>query len=60
MGEETYQIKVCVHDEVVAFAGAMSPKGELACEDEMYSPDRYKLESCNPEDTIPVATFFYE
>jgi hypothetical protein len=26
----------------------------------MYSPDRYKLESCNPEDTIPVATFFYE
>ena len=60
MGEEAYQIKVCVHDEVVAFAGAMNPKGELACEDEMYSPDRYKLESCNPEDTIPVATFFYE
>ena len=58
MGEETYQIKVCVHDEVVAFAGAMNPKGELTCEDEMYSPDRYKLESCNPEDTIPVATFF--
>ena len=58
MGEEAYQIKVCVHDEVVAFAGAMNPKGELACEDEMYSPDRYKLESCNPEDTIPVATFF--
>ena len=26
----------------------------------MYSSDRYKLESCNPEDTIPVATFFYE
>ena len=60
MGEEAYQIKVCVHDEVVAFAGAMNPKGELACEDEMYSSDRYKLESCNPEDTIPVATFFYE
>ena len=60
MGEEAYQIKVCVHDEVVAFAGAMNPKGELACEDEMYSPERYKLESCNPEDTIPVATFFYE
>ena len=37
MGEETYQIKVCVHDEVVAFAGAMNPKGELACEDEMSS-----------------------
>ena len=60
MKKETYQIKVFVHDEVVAFAGAMNPKGELACEDEMYSPDRYKLESCNPEDTIPVATFFYE
>ena len=43
MGKETYQIKVCVHDEVVAFAGAMNPKGELACEDEMYSPERYKL-----------------
>ena len=60
MGKETYQIKVCVHDEVVAFAGAMNPKGELACEDEMYSPERYKLESCNPEDSIPVATFYYE
>ena len=60
MGKETYQIKVCVHDEVVAFAGAMNPKGELACEDEMYSPERYKLESCNPEDTIQIATFFYE
>ena len=59
MKKETYQIKVCVHDEVVAFAGAMNPKGKLECnEDEMYSPDRYKLESCNPEDTIPVATFF--
>ena len=60
MKKVTYQIKVCVHDEVVAFAGAMNPKGELACEDESYSPERYKLESCNPEDTIPVATFFYE
>ena len=58
MKDQTYQIQVCVHDEVVAFAGAMNPKGELACEDEMYSSDRYKLESCNPEDTIPVATFF--
>ena len=60
MKDQTYQIQVCVHDEVVAFAGAMNPKGELACEDKMYSPERYKLESCNPEDTIPVATFFYE
>ena len=60
IGEEAYQINVCVHDEVVAFAGAMNPKGKLACEDEMYSPDRYKLESCNPEDSIPVATFYYE
>ena len=61
MKKETYQIKVCVHDEVVAFAGAMNPKGKLECNEyEMYSPDRYKLESCNPEDTIQIATFFYE
>ena len=61
MGEEAYLIQDYVHDEAVAFAGAMNPKGKLACnEDELYSPDRYKLESCNPEDTIPVATFFYE
>ena len=61
MGEEAYQIKDYFQDEVVAFAGAMNPKGKLESnEDEMYSPDRYKLESCNPKDTIPVATFFYE
>ena len=59
MGEEAYQIKDYFHDEVVAFAGAMHPKGSLAHNsDEMYSSDRYKLESWNPEDTIPVATFF--
>ena len=60
MKDQTYQITDYVHDEVVAFCGAMNPKGELACEDEMYSTELYKLESCNPEDTIPVATFFYE
>ncbi len=61
MGKETYQIKDYVHDEVVAFAGAMNIKGKLSCnEDEMYSTDRIELESYNPEDTIPVATFFYE
>ena len=61
MGEEAYQIKDYFHDEAVAFAGAMNPKGRLADnEDEMYSSDRYKLESWHPEDTIPVATFFYE
>ena len=59
MGEKAYQIKDYFHDEIVAFAGAINPKGKLACnEDEMYSSDRYKLESSNPEDTIPVATFF--
>ena len=61
MGEEAYQIKDYFHDEAVAFAGAMHPKGSLAHNsDEMYSSDRYKLESWNPKDTIPVATFFYE
>ena len=61
MGEEAYQIKDYFHDELVAFAGAMNPKGSLAHNsDEMYSSDRYKLESWNPEDAIPVATFFYE
>jgi len=61
MGEEAYKIQDYVHDEAVAFAGAMHPKGSLAHNsDEMYSSDRYKLESWNPEDTIPVATFFYE
>jgi len=61
MGEEAYKIQHYVHDEAVAFAGALNPKGKLAFnEDEIYSPDRYKLESCNPEDTIPVATFCYE
>ena len=61
MVEEAYQIKDYFHDAAVAFAGAMNPKGRLAHnEDEIYSSDRYKLESCNPEDTIPVATFFYE
>ena len=61
MGEEAYQIKDYFHDEAVAFAGAMNPKGSLAHNsDEMYSSDRYKLESWNPEDAIPVATFFYE
>ena len=61
MGAEAYQIKDYFHDEAVAFAGAMNPKGSLAHNsDEMYSSDRYKLESCNPEDSIPVATFYYE
>ena len=61
MGEEAYKIQDYVHDEAVAFAGALNPKGSLAHNsDEMYSSDRYKLESWNPEDTIPVATFFYE
>ena len=61
MGEEAYKIQDYVHDEAVAFAGALNPKGSLAHNsDEMYSSDRYKLESCNPEDTIPVGTFFYE
>ena len=58
IGEEAYQIKDYFHDEAVAFAGALNPKGKLACnEDEMYSTERLKSESCNPEDTIPVATF---
>ena len=53
MGEQTYQIKDYVHDEAVAFAGALNPKGKLAYnEDEMYSTDRYKLISDNPEDAI--------
>ena len=61
MGEEAYQIKDYVHDEVVAFCGAMNPKGKLEhSEDEMYSTELLKLESYNPKDTIPVATFFYE
>ena len=61
MREEAYKIQDYVHDEAVAFAGAMHPKGSLAHNsDEMYSSDRYKLESWNPEDTILVATFFYE
>ena len=61
MGQEAYQIKDYFHDEAVAFAGAMHPKGSLAHNsDEMYSSDPYKLESWNPEDTIPVAIFFYE
>ena len=61
MEEEAYQIIDYFHYEVVAFAGAINPKGNLSLnEDEMYSPDRYKFESSNPEDTIPVATLFYE
>ena len=61
MGEKSYQIKDYVHDVAVAFAGVLNPKGRLAHnENEMYSSDRYKLESWNPEDTIPVATFCYE
>ena len=61
MGKEAYQITDYVHDEVVAFCGAMNPKGKLEqSEDEIYSTERLKLESFNPEDTIPVATFFYE
>ena len=61
MGEEAYKKQDYVHDEAVAFAGALNPKGSLAHNsDEMYSSDRYKLESCNPEDSIPVATFYYE
>ena len=61
MGEEAYQIKDYFHDEAVAFAGAMHPKGSLAHNsDKMYSSERSTLESWNPEDTILVATFFYE
>ena len=61
MEKESYQIKDYVHDEVVAFAGAMNVKGKVSCnEDELYSTDRIELESYNPEDTIPVATFFLE
>jgi len=61
MGEEAYQIKDYFQDKAVAFAGVLNPKGQLASNEcEMYSSDRYKLESYNPEDTIPVATFFYE
>ena len=61
MGKEAYQIKDYFHDEAVAFAGAMNPKGSLAHNsDEMYSSERYQLESWKPEDTIQVATFFYE
>ena len=38
MGKEAYQITDYVHDEVVAFCGAMNPKGKLEhSEDEMYS-----------------------
>ena len=44
MGEEAYQIKDYFHDEAVAFAGAMNPKGSLAHNAyEMYSSDRYQL-----------------
>ena len=58
MGEQTYQIKDYVHDEVVAFTGALNVKGALSRnEDDMYLTDRSKLESYNPEDTIPVAIF---
>ena len=58
MGEQTYQIKDYVHDEVVAFTGALNVKGALSRnEDYMYLTDRYKLDSYNPEDTIPVAIF---
>ena len=61
MGKETYQITDYFHDEVVAFVGALNFKGKISYkEDEMYSTDRLKLESYNPEDTIPVATFFYK
>ena len=61
MGKENYQIQDYAHDEAVAFAGALNPKGKLSFnEDEMYSTDRLELESYNPEDTIPVATLFYE
>ncbi len=58
MAEEAYQITDYVHDEVVAFCGAMNPKAKLKhSEDEMYSTERLKLESYNPEDAIPVGTF---
>ena len=58
MGEQTYQIKDCVNDEVVDFTGALYVKSDLSRnEDDMYFTDRYKLESYNPEDNIPVAIF---
>ena len=56
--KETYQIQDYLNDEVIAFAGVFSIKGKFTNnEDEMISTDRLKLESYNPEDTIPVATF---
>ena len=58
MGEQTYQIKDYIYDEVVAFTGALNVKGDLSRnEDDMYLTDRYMLESYNPEDTIPIAIF---
>ena len=59
MGVEAYQIKDYFQDKAVAFADALNPKCKLACnEDEMYSTERLKLESYNPEDNTQVATFF--
>ena len=44
MGKETYQIKDYFHYEVVAFAGAMNPKGKLGCnKNQMYSTDHYSI-----------------
>ena len=58
MGEQTYQIKDYIYDEVVAFTGALNVKGDLSLnEDDMYLTDRYKLESFNPEVIIPVPIF---
>ena len=58
MGEQTYQIKDYIYDEVVAFTGALNVKGDLSRnEDDMYLTDRYKLEIYNPEYTVPVGIF---
>ncbi len=58
MGEQTYQIKNYIYDEVVAFTGALNVKGDLSRnEDDMYLTDSYKLEIYKPEDTFPIAIF---
>ena len=58
MGEQTYQIKDYIYDEVVAFTGALNVKVDLSRnEDDMYLTDSYKLEIYKPEDTFPIAIF---
>ncbi len=58
MGEQTYQIKDYIYDEVEAFTGALNVKGDLSRnEDDMYLTDSYKLEIYKTEDTFPIAIF---